>query len=583
MDAARPGVASLRQQVTHPTPPGSTRQRSRIAWLAAVVIATAFLASFFLTLSDYGMTWDEAENFYAGERNLRVLTTLDRSWVTFPEERFRDGSATENYRTYTQAVERFIDASADDLQEGSGEGFAQNDLPYLWPYPPVANMVAAATRSVLSDWLGFLDPVPGYHASIGLIWAVMLVAAYRFAWRNWGHVAAIVASMLLCVVPRLWGPIHNNVKDPPLAALFALTLIALHKGVTEQRPRWIAASGVLTGLTVGTKLNGAFVLVIGAVWVISVVPQYVRGNRKLLGALLASPVIAVATFVLTWPYLWIEPGRRLLLVVGYARDLLAVTPGVRPGYSAYYAAITTPISVILLAAIGGLWLLLSFRSSPDRPLLLLGLWFMVPIARAGLPGAGFYDGIRQYMEFWPALAVIAGIGAARLVVWVGARVSHSVGANGTRWLVGGVVVCAALAPSVYADVRAHPYQDTFFNRLVGGLPGAQARGIPWATDYWGASYLDTVRWANAKLDRGAVVVAPIAGHLLRLNGLRADIAVRAEPPPRGTAQGSFYIVYITRNEFYPAWLRRYDRRAPFRTVEAFDVPIQKIHRVARSE
>lgn len=46
-------------------------------------------------------------------------------------------------------------------------------------------------------------------------------------------------------------------------------------------------------------------------------------------------------------------------------------------------------------------------------------------------------------------------------------------------------------------VRLHPYEYVYFNRLVGGLPGAQAR---FETEYWGASYTEGLRWLAAQLD-----------------------------------------------------------------------------------
>ena len=45
-------------------------------------------------------------------------------------------------------------------------------------------------------------------------------------------------------------------------------------------------------------------------------------------------------------------------------------------------------------------------------------------------------------------------------------------------------------------VRNHPNQLVYYSPLVGRLAGAQAKGYPQATDYWGNAYLQGTHWLN---------------------------------------------------------------------------------------
>jgi dolichyl-phosphate-mannose-protein mannosyltransferase len=541
-------------------------------------VAAIFLGVFFATLGDYGITWDEAENFYIGDRNLQFFTSFDRSWVTFPESDSQtSGTARANLDTYGPEIERFHEASRNDFRRETHTRLADRSLAFGWPYPPVANTASALTETALFRWTGLLDPTPAHHAAIGLMWAVLLIAIYRFTWRLSGHTAALVAVGVLAVAPRVWGPVHNNVKDVPLTALVAFTLIALFKGVSERRSAWLVGAAALGGLAMGTKLNGAFVFLIGFAWLIGVRKTLPKTDRRVLLALTSVPFVAAAAFFVTWPYLWSDPLARLGRVLRYAYDIAITVPEHTVGYGAVYAFITTPITVVALSAIGlvSMWRHRSERE--DRPALLLALWLAVPIVRVSLPGTGFYDGIRQYMEYWPALAIVSGLGAARLAQWIAPRL-RSIGSLTRRSGVAAALVAVlALTPLVVSDLRLHPYEDAYFSEMIGGLRGARSMGIEWASDYWGNSYLEAVGWANGNLERGAIVIAPIAGHLLAYNGLRPDIAVqRGRTVPVGRPA---YLIYITREDFYPPWLKPFDARRADRVIGREGVPLLKIYKL----
>jgi hypothetical protein len=543
-------------------------------WLPAILVAALYLVAFFATLPRYGMTWDEPENFYIGDRHLELIETLDARWLRFPEAAFITRRLNDaNRPAYIAELDRFRRESARDFTPANQGRFVTRTLAFAWPYPPVANIAAAITNEVLFEWTHLLAPLPAHHAAIGIFWAALIAGTYFFARRlaggGWsGGVAGLVASGTLAVAPRLWGPSHNNIKDVPEAALFGLTLIALHRAVADDRPLPAVVAGILAGLAVGIKPNGVFALVVGALWLIGS-RSWSGLARRTRRAIVGAPVIGAATFFLTWPYLWPHPLVRLRLFLQYGADVATGAPPVPPGYAFLYALITIPPIVALLALaaaprLRGLW------SARGRPGLLLGLWLLVPILRVSLPGVGFYDGIRQYMEYWPALAVVAGLGAATAF-------DRLAGTGlAMRRLAAGAVVAAALAPQIASDVRLHPYEDVYFN-LPGGLRTAQRLGVRWSTDYWGSSYLEAARWANAHLEHGAAILAPNAGFLLNYGGIRPDITVYgpADPVPAGAA----YFAYVTRRELYGDLERRFDEQTPVFEIRRSGAPILRIHRL----
>lgn len=146
------------------------------------------------------------------------------------------------------------------------------------------------------------------------------------------------------------------------------------------------------------------------------------------------------------------------------------------------------------------------------------------------------------------------------------------------------------------NVVNHPHQLAYFNGLVGGLGGAQRRGVPDATDYWGLSYRQGMAWLDRHAPRGAMVIAGVGDHVVRMPRrlwLRPDLLLR---DVRGLAggrpvqprhietlvrrwPGAVYAIYVTRRGMYAPWLRALDRRA--RPVHRITVDGGDVLRIVR--
>jgi hypothetical protein len=124
---------------------------------------------------------------------------------------------------------------------------------------------------------------------------------------------------------------------------------------------------------------------------------------------------------------------------------------------------------------------------------LLAVWLAVAVGRHALLGLGNYDGLRHVLDAFPALAMLAAVGAE-----TGLRALAGLVPRRTAVAVAlGVVVL--LAPGAVAIWRLHPYPVTYYNALAGGLPGAARR---FETEYSGAAYREGLDWAGAHVGEG---------------------------------------------------------------------------------
>ena len=108
------------------------------------------------------------------------------------------------------------------------------------------------------------------------------------------------------------------------------------------------------------------------------------------------------------------------------------------------------------------------------------LWVGVPILRIAAPRSNFLDANRHFIEYVPALCVMAGCGfdlmCVRLFAWLSRRrwsVQHPSSARACRQ--GVYVLC--LAAIAWPIAEYAPYETTYFNMFIGGLRGAQRGGL----------------------------------------------------------------------------------------------------------
>lgn len=481
-------------------------------------LAIALVAIGFTQLSRYNVTWDEAlGDFFFGQRYLSYFTSFDSHYLDFAADPYPPG---------------FVP----DLRSSE---FRSRP----WEYWPVANTLAAATSRAL---MGVVDPFDGFHAFNLIAGAVFLLVFYRFLEKRSGTAAAVVAVCVLFLMPRIVADLLANIKDFPEMVFFSLALIAFFVAY-ERGSLWgLAGSGVLWGLALGTKANAWFAPLIVVLYIALRGLGPWRPGRLALGITVAA-LIGVAVMFAAWPYLWADPVTRfvynikyLTLRVGKVRAGTTINP-----WFAIFA--TTPPLVLILAAAG---MVLGIRRRDPLSLFLLA-WIGVVGARLSI-GTNF-DGVRHFLEIFPPIAAFSGIATAAV-------------ATRLRQPVAAIVAALPIAATAWATISTHPFETAYWNAFVGGLSGAQKRGIAQSSDYWGASYRLGLDWLNANAPQRSVLIVPIAGHTVQLVAplrLRGDIAFVRYPRGGGeeaarqrleqvryiAARAPLYVMFVPRRDW----------------------------------
>ncbi len=523
---------------------GRPRGFSRAARRAAAAIALVAAIFSIASLRRYGVTIDEPALLYAGDRTLFALEHPRQSGaLDF------DAAEPPGFRT---VFLRLPDP---------------NDPEH---YPVLPGLVAAATNATLGRALG-LGPVDGHHAGLAILSVVLLALYTLYACRLLGDGAGIAAAIALACFPTAVGHAFNDAKDWPSAGFYALTVLAAGVGLVERRPRHLWLAGVFLGLALSCKQSGLF----AAVTVALAVPFFHRllyrdaaaDRRRMLRPLLLLPYVGLSIFLCAWPWLWwggpSALGPRLRDFVAFA-GTFSVSP--RSELSAHPVrclVYMTPPLVLIAAAVGA-WP----GRAANRPRLaiaaLLTIWLLVPLVRIALPHATFYDANRHFIEYVPALCALAGLGFAEGWRWAHPRVTAHLGPGAAR-AAGGAAIALATLALVWPIAEYHPFETAYFNVLVGGLGGAQRRGLFRASpnemvngtegDYWLSSLREGFRAARSFAPPGSPI--GVCAWLPPLAVM--DAAMDSEgPPPEVTSpfdRPDVPVVYASPREGRCSWRR----------------------------
>lgn len=470
-------------------------------WIGLFIAFSFFLVST-LTISDYGLNIDESIHFIRGQAYLNML------------------------------IGKGVHYSTEDLN-GTRVSFWKNtsyDAAYFLEkdtgHPSFNDVSAAVFNRVFYEKLGIFGDLESYHLFEIFISSLLVFFIFFVMKKHYGTFAGFVSALSLSVYPLFFAESHFNIKDPVETAFFSFTIYFLYLGFDKKRDVYILLSSLFCGFALGTKFNIVFLPIIFLLYLLIAYRKNLtlifRTISKIKYSLVVYPIIAFTILFITRPYLWQSPLNRFLEIVSFYKDIGSGQQYQSAdfyflGWNTYpltFIYSSTPVIILLLFFLGLIASAVSFKN--DRYKLLLFLWFLIPILRVTMPGGSLYSGVRQIMEFIPAMVCIAGIGA----LWTRQKVFSLVKNKAIFYII--FIIPFVL---LIVDLKSiHPNQNVYMNELVGGLKGASLRGLPGAGETMGNVYLQGIKWLNTHAEKNAKFGLPVGlGSNIPQQFLRKDI------------------------------------------------------------
>jgi 4-amino-4-deoxy-L-arabinose transferase-like glycosyltransferase len=381
-------------------------------------------------------------------------------------------------------------------------------------HPPLMKTLFGLSGRLLHGALG-IDEMTAFRAPAAVVHGAAVLLVYGMALELGGLAPAVVAALLLLLLPRALFHAGLACFDAPSMALWLATVRAYWHALDRQRDRqrWPWQVGVVWGLALATKHTallvpfalGAHYLIVGA----AAGRAQVQGRPELVGAARVLAVARVAighrwqviaslavlgplTLYALWPWLWLDP-------VHHVRDWLAYHLGHvhynfeylgrnwnAPPFPWHVALVTTlftvPASTLAAAGVGaGVWIAERGRV-PRAPGLLLLLSAAASIGPFLLRTTPIFGAEKHWMPALPTICIAAGVGA----VWAARAAARAIAVRalperGAIAAVAGLVVLAAAVETRLAE----PYALTWYSALAGGAPGGADLGMN--RQFWGVA------------------------------------------------------------------------------------------------
>jgi len=481
--------------------------------ISIFVFFTFFILST-LTLKDYGINWDTINHLPRGQAYLHYYLTGSKDYQNLPK-----------YEWYWQDPSS-LSIKADQPEKITGRSMYQlGSTDFNWymendgsGHPPLSDILSSAFNRVLFGKLRIINDIDSYRVYGTFLASLLLVLIFWWGSRAFGKIGGLIAAISLATYPLFWSETHfNTEKDIPETVYISFMLYSVWRGINGKSSKWILISGVFFGLALGTKFNVLFTPFIILPWLAfhlfsqkkitgKRLKEFITKKKAFLLSIFLAPIIGALILFASWPYLWQNPLKNTLDVFKFYKTI-GLTQSADPRftgifnintYPLYWILYTTPIPTLILFFAGLLFSIKKIIFEKNATVLLFLLWLTVPILRVIAPKTTIYGGVRQIMEYIPALSLIAGLGASALLSYAKSKFAKK------AFLV--FVLLILLIPNTYVLYKTHPSQNTYFNEFAGGLSGAREKDIPSWGNTFGAAYRKGVEWINKNAEPDAQVV-----------------------------------------------------------------------------
>lgn len=538
-------------------------------FFASIIPLLYFFISLFI-ISDYGVSFDEAPHFRRGQAYLHFFFTGSKDYENIREDARKSyyQSDSENGKVYIETNEQ--------------------------SHPPLNDILAAFTNYVFYQKLGILGDVESHHLFEILSVTFLLIGVYLFTRVNYGIFSAQIAVLSIVLFPLFFAESHFNIKDPPQASFFGLTLISLWAGVIYKKTKFIFLSSLFASLALGTKFNIVFLPFLLLPWLILKRKVVYTFSKSIWISLFLYPFIIFTIFLLSNPNLWTDTVKRIGNMIGFyvgSATKVGGSPDYQPEFlfngfnmfPIFSILYTTPLVVLFLSFIGFFVSLFLVFKKKDPTSVLILTWFLFPILRVSIPGSTLYGGIRHIFEFVPAFGILSGIGALFVVntihIYLMKRYKKFKKNRSLIFLQ--VLILLSFLPIAFRLISIHPNENVYFNPLIGGLKGAKEKKFPLAGASLGNTYLQGAKWLNKYAGKNSCVATPLA-HAGNIppHVLRKDIEFN-NACQSGTSRKGEYVMDMVYSGYFNDWYawRYYDAYLiPIHEIKVDDVVIFQIYK-----
>jgi len=387
----------------------------------------------------------------------------------------------------------------------------EHSLHQFWAYDVYANPHPAFMKIISSLFeipSHNLIPYPeSYRFGHFLYFSAGIATVFFLLSEVFGILRSALAVFLILIQPRFFGELLVATTDAPVAIDWILIClfgwkIARTKDAGGPSPLgcWVALV-LLCGAATATKFTG-FLAIIPLIGLFLFRKDWRNFGLALLLVpsslaflALCSPENWHTPWIGVWDYLTYPMRRGDIIKVAtyYMGEIFLNSPPWH--YFPLMLLVTTPLSILILL----IGLPLIRKDSKEYALFkamapFLGIWIVFGFS----PATPKHDGLRQFASFLPFVGIVAWLGLTsfwdRFVIGCRPALKHI--------LLSSLLLLGA--SGLLNLAQSHPFEFSYYNELIGGIPGAEKKGFE-LTYYLEVVNEEVLQWINRTAKPGEVL------------------------------------------------------------------------------
>lgn len=419
------------------------------------------LSPIMLTLSDYGVTFDEPIYMEAAW-NIKKWLSLEPKKIFDQDE-----------------IERYWETDPARNVHPSG---------VKWLYLIAQKTVFWETDPYVQNAF-FNVFIFGISLTVFLVW-----------WTDFQLSTSIIYIIILLSIPRFFAHAHFPATDIPLTSLFLLFIVSMERTVFRHY-FWI--SGIILGVFASIKITS--ILLIFPIFVLFII--YNRHEwQKIFTRIVLISLIGITIFYLLNPDYWFSPLSRLQKFLIQSVTRRSWTPftvffnGEFYDYRApfYYPftmfLTTTPILHIIFMLIGFSTFACDVTLRNNLKMLLICTGLMLPFLILTLPISPAHDGVRYMLPCFPFAACFMTFGLKKAWHFIRENIDITKFKRVCQWITAALLL-SIFAMDLHSPARYPPFELSYYNRIIGGISGAFRRGYE-TTYLWEIMNNDVLKRLN---------------------------------------------------------------------------------------
>lgn len=360
-----------------------------------------------------------------------------------------------------------------------------------------------------------------YHLLFALLTSIVFYFIYKIIYLiTENKFISTISPLFLLFMPRFWGDVFGNSKDAPIGTLVALVIllsILIFKKIKNTKTIYFVSLGVVFGLVCSLRIVAIYLLFLFLGYYLL---EFLlnRKDIKFKSFLLNIAVVVVSFFIsihLFSPYLHIKPIFGIFDMLFDSSKFpwngtmlfdgkLILSTQLPWFYLPKWILITTPIFIVILFVVSMILFFIKFKHLDRFKLISISFIFFsfwLPLIMYFVMKPVIYDAWRHFLFLSVPLVLMSILGLFFLIEYFKK--------NKTITLIIYLFVLFGFFVTGISYVKLHPYEYSYFNSLVGGLPGAYGK---YETDYWGKSYKEAIDWLNKNTSDIKTIYVKSCGH-----------------------------------------------------------------------